>query len=347
MHPEPTHREAPWLNAQRTSGAGAAHAWHRSSWVGRSLAVLALASVLFGRALVSALPGTRAGIDRWIVAVSSAASVSSQLLVVFGLSAMVTLLFGSLWQRRVGTLYRILALPSGAALVVFVALSTLHRLEPVELTTMAIAAIALATVSALSAISSPASRAAGLVLLISAFASLCYLVARVLMLEAVGGAPISFGVAARTSATLAFAADLGALALAMGWLSVGNVGRILPILGVATALATFVTWGALVGSNDGAAMWQLVALRALNELTPSPAPWITVASRYWVEAFSFLVAALVALYPRRAMTLQLAVAFALLSRGSADVPGCAMLLAMAALLAPIVADGESSSLAGG
>jgi hypothetical protein len=75
--------------------------------------------------------------------------------------------------------------------------------------------------------------------------------------------------------------------------------------------------------------------RALGELTRHPRPLVPLSMLHALEVARYALVLVAVLVPARAPTSAAALALALLAVGSTDVPACAVMLAIAALLAPL------------
>jgi hypothetical protein len=111
----------------------------------------------------------------------------------------------------------------------------------------------------------------------------------------------------------------------------GSVARVVVL--AALVVATGLTWGALRGSLDGAALWQVIASRSLYELAGG-ASLGGAGTRYGIESFAVLIGGAVIFWPGRLSTGALSAALAVLARPAVDVPECALILALGALSAP-------------
>jgi hypothetical protein len=143
---------------------------------------------------------------------------------------------------------------------------------------------------------------------------------------------------ARHLATWGFAFDAVSLATATVWLAARRVRALLPVIGSIVVVAAVISWGAAVGSADGASFWQVLSSRTLSEWAPYPAPIVDAAARHWLEAYALLLAFVAAVLPRRTFTLEASLTLVLAARASVDIPLCALFLALGALIAPFEAN---------
>jgi len=293
------------------------------------------------RAVATALPGSRSGIETMIRRADVVSSLLSQLTVLLGGAQVVLLVVATLSERNLSYAYRIAVVPASAAVLMLVMLASTMGLDLEASLVVGTAALVLAGAAGATALRRPASRAQGMVLLAITVASAVHLVSRVL---AVGlGQHQMFG-PSRAPLLLAFARAADAVAMAL--LAVrfsaerGTAARI-AVLG-ALVIATGITWGALRGSLDGAALWQVIASRSLYELAGGPASLGAAATRYGIESFAVLLGGTAIFWPGRLSTGAVSAALAVLARPSVDVPECALILALAALSAPAAAPFRAS-----
>jgi hypothetical protein len=129
-----------------------------------------------------------------------------------------------------------------------------------------------------------------------------------------------------------------ALAYARASSEFGRPARlILPAIFVG---ASALSWGAIRGTLDGAAHWQVLASRSLSELAElagsgAYAEGTSLATRYTLDAVGLLLSGTLVLYPRALSVGAVAAALVLLGRHGLDVPACALAAALAGLAAPL------------
>jgi hypothetical protein len=297
---------------------------------GRWLGLLVLASILVGRGLSVALPGSRAGIRDWITAVRTGGAILSHFAWVGGSVVVISLLGAVLWRRTFQASYRLCVLPAGAAIVTLIAISSRSRLGLSETVVLGTSTVLIAVASGLVTLGPIKSRGLGLVLLGTAAAAACTLTARTLGQSAEPWA----SPAARHLATWGFAFDAASLATATAWLTTRRVRALVPVIGAIVVAAAVLSWGAAVGSTDGATLWQVLSSRMLSEWASYPAPIVDVAARHWLEAYALLLALTATVLPRRTFTLEASLTLVLASRASVDIPLCALFLTLGALIAP-------------
>lgn len=304
---------------------------------GRWIAVLALVTAVIGRALAPALPGSAAGIGPAIQYLDAAAALLTQATVIWGTTTAILLLFATLWTPPFSFPHRMIAMPAGAGVVTLVFLSVGSRLGPVESLALAAACIALGGSATIATVGPHRTRAAGLVLGAVTGASALYVGSKALALSASQHAQVSLFTAARTVATGGFLLDVLSLTIAAAWLGGPRLRRAAIVLLPLSLIAGVIAWGAAQGSKDGAALWAVIASRSLLEVTSHPLPFAAAEVRYFVETAALLIAAAVVSTGKGGMVTGASIALALLARGSLDVPVCALLFALATLLAPFEA----------
>jgi hypothetical protein len=101
------------------------------------------------------------------------------------------------------------------------------------------------------------------------------------------------------------------------------------------AVVALGSWGAIRGSELSASMWQVVAARSLAELTRHPTPLLTPPVRFALELGVLATTLVVLLSRRRGHAIHALIAFALVARGATDIPALALMLTLAALIAPL------------
>ncbi len=319
---------------ERASQRSTAARWGAPApWLLRAVALVSWLA-LSARLLAKALPGSRSGIEAWIRRADGASSLLAQLAVLLGSSLLVLLVVGTLAERGLGYAYRLVVVPTAAAVLMLVMLASTMGLDPELSLALGIACLGLSTAGATAALHAPESRAQGLVVSLITLGAASRLATRVLAMGVVhhDAAWIS------RVAWLAFAGhafDAFGVALAAARLRAEQRTRAGVALLLVLAATLTVAWGAMRGSFDRASMWQVIASRALGELTQSPIAFSTLASRYAVETLAVLLAGAVALWPGRISAGMMSAALAILARPGVDVPASALVLAVGALVAPL------------
>ncbi|MCB9588500.1 MAG: hypothetical protein H6718_24035 [Polyangiaceae bacterium] len=306
--------------------------------------LLLLASV-FGRALAPALPGARAGFERWITWGDRFGAVFSQAALLVGTVTTVVLLLTNLKQNGLGIVYRLLMAVFGAGTLTVVMTAHRHRIRADSVLVVALVTSILAFWSSLPALRTPRSRGAALVLLAAGLSALTHTVARALAIYASDNALVSLFGVARGVATIGMLFDVGALVLSVLWLWVPKPRVGATVLAVGTLLSVLLVGAAASGSAPDASLFAVIADRALTELTQHPAPLVPQTVRAGIEVLAFALAAGALLQGAERKLSGVVIALAILARGSTDIPLCAMSLLLAALLAPLAAvpHGDKSS----
>ncbi len=323
LRPEPHAASAGYLTAPPALPMATLVAW-----------LMLLASV-FGRALAPALPGARAGFERWITWGDHVGSVLSQAALLVGTVTTVVLLLTTLRQNGLGILYRLLMAVFGAGTLTVVMTAHRHRIRADSVLVVALVTSLMALWSSIPATRTPRSRGAGLVLLAAGLSAFSHMIARALALYASENALVSLFGVSRGVATLGLLFDVGALVLAVLWLWVPRPRAGAVVLGIGTLLAVVFVGAAASGSSPDAGLFSVITDRALTELTQHPAPMVPQAVRAGLEVMAFVIAGGMLIQPEQRRLSAVVIALAILARGSSDIPLCAMSLLLASLLAPL------------
>lgn len=299
----------------------------------RSVALTAWLA-LVARLVATALPGTRSGIGPWIRRADSAASMLAQLAALLGSSLLVLLVVGTMAERGLGYAYRLVVIPTSAAVLMLVMLASTMGLEPEATLTLGLACLALSTAGATAAMNAPPSRAQGLVVSLVTLGAATRLAVRVLTM---GPSHHDAGWVTRVAwlAALGAAFDAFGLALAAARLRAEQRLRAAIVLVGILVLTLWVSFSAVKGSVDGASTWQVLASRGIAELAQSPVTFGSTSSRYALETLALFFSGAVALWPGRISAGMVSAALAILARPGVDVPAAALVLAVGALVAPL------------
>jgi hypothetical protein len=299
---------------------------------------------LIARLIASALPGSRSGIEVWIRRADATSGLFAQLTVLVGSSLLVMLVVSTLARRDLGAAYRILVVPAAAGVLMLVMLASSMGLEPIGSLALGVSCLALSGAGASTALRSPSSRAPGLVLSLLTLGSACRLLARLFAMSLIARASAGGGSGAWL-ATAGSAFDVLAVALAAARLLTEHRTRASAALVGIFAAAGALSWGALRGSLDRASPWQIIAARALAELSSGSGPAASIGGRVAVDTIAVLLAGVVVSWPGRVSSGTVAIALGLLARSGLDVPVSALMLALGALVAALgsVSPGEPFS----
>lgn len=299
----------------------------------RTVAGTAWLALVAGLA-ATALPGSRSGIGPWIRRADGAASLLTQFAALFGSALLVLLVVGTLAERSLGYAYRLVVVPTSAAVVLLVLVACRMGLDPELTLTLGLACLALSTAGATAAMNAPASRAQGLVVSLVTLGAATRLAVRVLTMGATHHDAAWVSRVAWLSALGAVFDTLG-LALAAARLRAEQRTRGVVALVCVLALTLWVSWSALRGSMDGASTWQVLASRGIGELSQTPVSFGSTSSRYTLVTLAVFFSGAVILWPGRISAGMMSAALAILARPGVDVPAAALVLALGALVAPL------------
>jgi hypothetical protein len=250
------------------------------------------------------------------------------------------LLFNALRLAKLDLGYRLIALPSSAIVVALVTAAWRTPLDAELCRIMALAAIAASLASAVASVRIDETRAAGLVLGAASVSGFTHLLARMLMSRAAERLDSSSLKWAVALATLAALLDLLVLGLTFAHLGRGKPRQIAIVAFAVLVPALLLGWFATRGTAPGAGVVRVLAERALSQLSRAPAAALPVAVRFALGA-SVLIAAACCVLRRTRSKASIVLALSLLSLGAADMPLPALLLVLAALLAPKLAEPAS------
>ena len=301
----------------------------------RALAMLCVLTAFVARGVAPALPGSMTGIEQWIVASDRAAAFLSQLFVISGCMAGLWLLLAILRDARLGPVFRLWSAPVAAGVITLVLAAARGPIASKWTLGMGFCAAALAGSAAWPALRSATTRASGFVLALAAMAATLQVLARVVAVQASEQAlPTVFWIA-RLLASTALLLDTTALVIVVVWLGASRPGRAAVVAGIVLAVVVLGSWGALRGSQLNASLWQVLAARSLAELTRHPTPLLGPPARFAMELGVLATTAIVLCSRRRGHAIHALIAFALVARGATDIPALALMLTLAALIAPL------------
>jgi hypothetical protein len=225
------------------------------------------------------------------------------------------------------------ALLGGGAVVVAMSSPGLRdRLPPLYSSVIAIAAVITALAGAYAAAGAPHTRAVAAVLAALALAALARFGAWWIAVYAGDIASVRLFSTARILATTGILFEAGAQLLAVTWLSTRSRGGGLGQLGAFVALsgAVALTWGVAQGVHSSASLWQAVLHTALADAPGVPSPYGLDALATFLVPASLLLALATAAQPKQAVSVLVAMALALVSRGAFDAPLRALCAVVAA-----------------
>jgi hypothetical protein len=297
----------------------------------RLFASIAVLANVLGRALVPALPGSQAGIGRWIWCAERAASMLTQLAAVFGSLLVIRLLLVLRRARTLGHGYWFLTLPA-ILTISLVSAAMQGPLAPRMIQWLGLLSSLTALIASTQALGRPATRAVGLVLGATALAALAHMGSRLVAIDASERAVVTLFDLSRNLATLALGLDLIVIAVALVWLAPRKTPWRLAALIAFFAGTALCVLLAQRGASYDAGLVQILLGRSLAELVRHPLPFAPLWVRQAFEIMAILIGAAVVFWRRRPTSLQVALGLALLSRTGSDVPALALFLVVAALL---------------
>jgi hypothetical protein len=300
----------------------------------RLFALNVVVATVVGRALEPALPGSSAGIARWILTVDRASAFLTQAACVFG--ALLTIYLLQLLRRGnvLGGTYWLIAVPAGLCVSLVVA-AMQSTLAPHMSLGLGVMSALVALCAAPRSLASAGSRAVGLVLGLSGLSALVHLGSRMLAIIASERALRPLFDLSRNLATLGLVLDAVGLLLAVVWACsrrwVLFVVLSLVVTGIAVALSVLGQRGVRYDATLG----EVLLARSLGELVRHPAPFLTLWMRQAFEVAIFAWSICFLLLRRHAASLEVALALAILARAGTDVPAFGLFLVVAALLAAL------------
>ena len=300
----------------------------------RTTAIVAVVATVFGRAVAPALPGTAAGIAGLINGSQMAVAILSLYLFFFTGMLTVWLAVSSLAEANLPASYRLGVVPATALVAVLGIAALVAQVEPRWLLWMGVVSGSVALMAAPRALALRATRATGFVLALVGVGGLLHIVARMAAVRASEAALTTLYAYSRLASSGAFALHLAALVVAALWVARRRWVPAAAITVGVLVLALVLVAAARSGSDVDASPVAVLASRAFSELTRHPIPFVPALIRNLVHVLTFALAGIIAVTRHRSSCLASAVALALLGSGNTDIPLCAMMLTLAALLAP-------------
>jgi len=318
---------APTADANR-SGPAPASGPLAFGWLLRMAAFVAVAAAAAG---VIVAPGVHGNAGEAVVVASDAAAATLGCFLFLLLVPIIVL--GGIELLRthgVSSLAKVV-LVSGGATAIAMALPALRDrfLPPIPVWLSASAAIT-TLVGAYCAARAPHTRALAGVLALMAFAAIAHLAAWVLATRAGDAASVELFAYGRDLATLGVLLEACAQLFAVMWL--GTRGRWGGQLASSLALvgAYVLTRGVAGGMHSGAAPWQAMLHTALADAPGIPPPYGLEALATFVVPASVLLAVVAATLRGQVDAVVATMALILVSRGTFDVPLCALCAVAAA-----------------
>jgi hypothetical protein len=309
--------------------------------------VLACPTLFFNRAILPALPGSRSGIEQLFDRLSLAGGILSQLLAVCLAFLLVQLVARSLSDFAIGVAGRLIALPIGSAVCFLLVASTIGPLDPEMHLLLAGLATGALFSSLRPTLRQPTLRAAGILLVPSALASLAYSVGRLLAFKASSEALPHEYAKAQYLTTLGLLFDVLALLWVAIWLVMakkdddeaasgsGVTERLTTTVRVAIALTLAITCALLAhrGQASTANFVEVVLSRSMTALAREPMPFGLVTLGPSLDVFAVLLALILLTRPTHVdTTCRWAMALVLLGRCAPDIPAHGALMTAGALL---------------
>jgi hypothetical protein len=307
------------------------------------IVLLFFLSFVLGRLLAPALLGWRSGIEHWIRQADAGAAVLGQLALIAGVVFVVEHLYLAVRSSELNIGFRLAIAPLSAGIVTLALAAGVRDLPLLVVVVLVLLTTLLATSSSIVMLTSPRTRAAGAVLGATAFAAFLALIARVLAVRASQDALTGMFRAAQIITTVSFAIEVVVLGVAAAWLASRRWIVLGAVVGGICITSGVLARAAIVGSNYGAAPWQILVNRSVMELARNPWPlvpdWL-----YFALEVSALLAVPCVLFARRTQPVcRAAIALALLCRGDADLPIVALALALAALMGSVATAREAAA----
>ncbi|MGC4066894.1 MAG: hypothetical protein QM784_20105 [Polyangiaceae bacterium] len=318
----------------------------RLAWL---MTILSVPALVWNRALLPALPGSRFSIERLFDHVTFVGGVLSQLLAMGLTLLLIKLAIANVRAFSMGLSGRLMVLPVGTTVAFLVVASSLGPLEP----EMHLLLAGLGTLAQLSSLRPtlrhPPLRAGGLMLLFSSLGSLFNSFGRLLALRASFEAlPREYAVA-RIISTVGEGFELAAVVFVCTWLLMARPLRtaesnpteaVHERIKTATRVAIVVALGltsvilARTGRAPTASTAEIILSRAVSALGREPSPHGAAILSPFLELASLGLALVLLGRPRHvAAPHRIAIALVLLGRCAPDIPAhCALMTAGAWLL---------------
>jgi hypothetical protein len=299
----------------------------RSAWLLRATAIVAAIASVLGVLVAPGLPGNATG--RVVDVVQQASDVFAY--ATAGL--LIALIFVGAYElaraQKLSIAARIVAVGASGLVVALSAPAMRDSLHPLAAIFLALASSIVALTSAWQGLRAAHTRTVAAVICAMGLAA----VARLGAWELAGaagdrGSTRLYDLAAGIASGGVVLEGLGQLAAA-AWL--GTRGRLTGrVLSNAAILLAFVaTWGAARGVHPGAAPWQAVLHGALADAPGTPAPLGMSAIATFLACCGILLALVAVAQRGQVVAVMASLAFALLARGTLDVPLRALALAAA------------------
>lgn len=299
---------------------------HEVSRLIRPLAVLAVVAIILARAVTPALKGTFSGIDGLIRWADIAAGLLSQ-----GLAfALTALAIGALLvvgrDRRVSIVARALLVPQTVLVLFFGIWATRNTVGNPGVMLLGMLAVSVSTLGAVEGLRQARTRALGVVLGLTSMAGFTHLLAAVVAWRTPDSARL-----AAAMGSLSLVIHAAALLVALVWLASRRRSVLPPATMISLVVSVLLTWAASRGSLMSAAPGWVFAARAMDRLTPSPAPSLPASFAIFLSALAPALAVGALATRRQIPTIIGSLALALTAGVMVDAPLQAMMLITASL----------------
>lgn len=306
----------------------------------RPAAVLALFAMLLAQGLSPAVKTAGLAVGRLIDYIDVAAGISSHLLALMASAMCIGLLLIVGRDPRVSIVSRVLLVAQTTVVLVLAVPASRFRLSPFACFFLGIVACSAAISGAFEGLREPRSRALGIVLGLTGLAGTARVVSAGLIAipsaeQATRLLPLS-----HVLSTASVIIHALALLVTLAWL--GSRKRKTISIGTMFALATamFVTWAAASGAKPNAYGWMVFAARFQDQLIALPLSALPRVVDGFVAVLGPIVAAAALMNRGQMATVVGSVALALTAGTVVDVPGHALIMALAALSTALAAHDE-------
>lgn len=330
-------QEAPRARAQLAAAAPSARERYFDFEQGISIRAVIAISVLAGllaRGLAPALPGLAVGMESFIAVASRLAAVLSMVAVAGALSASARLtarLFGDI---DIDVPYRVIVVPAGICASMLAVAAVFRSLNAELNLVLAFASAGPVLVAAPLLLRRVETRAAGLVFVLTGAAGLVHVLGRAVAVHAADEANVSVFRLAQWTETLASLVDIATIGLVAAYVVARSSQRARVALGVCALLGLALAVVATRGTEPESPWWQVLAGRVLDQFLRNPDPFLPGLLRYVIEVATLFFVAVTLVLKRQLGQIGVLLAACLAGRAAADIPIPALLLLLAALLAP-------------
>jgi hypothetical protein len=310
----------------------------RASWMLRTTAIASALAAIVGLLFV---PGVRGTYSSTVVeAVERTGVFGSYAMAVLLTTALVSGAYELARSDRLHLGFRIVAVAASVVVLGVCVPANALRMPGVLLVLLALSASSVAAGAGLVALRAAHTRAVGIALLAFVIAALLRIGAWHMAVYAGARAHTGLYDLSRGIASAAVVLEAGGQMVAAAWIGTRHRWAGQVASGVAVAAAFVVVWAAARGAQPGAAPWQVMLASSLVDApgTPPPAGMGAIATFLFVAAMFLALAA--STVPAPLGVVSCALALALLSRGTFDVPLRGLAATTAALWLAVAATDE-------